>query len=97
MSKLPFNRAIFWATFGSVLALLVLTFYVLFKFTSYQLTNPDLFGSLMSATIFSYLVHLWMLPGVYDDEDYYEEDEDFEEDSPEDTGGDIGGSEESNQ
>ena len=81
MSKLPFDRKIFWATFGVVMVLLVVTFFVLFKFTTYQLTNADLFGSLIAATIFSYLVHLWMLPGMYDDEDYYEEGEDVGEDA----------------
>lgn len=70
MSKLPFDRAIFWKVFLIVMALVVLTFYLLFKFSAYQLTNADRFGSLLSATIFSYLVHLWLLPPEYDDEDY---------------------------
>ena len=76
MSKLPFDRAIFWKVFLIVMALLVLTFYLLFKFTSYQLTNADRFGSLLSATIFSYLVHLWLLPPEYDDDEDYELEED---------------------
>ena len=70
MSKLPFDRTIFWKVFLIVMALVVLTFFILFKFSSYQLTNADRFGSLLSATIFSYLVHLWLLPPEYDDEDY---------------------------
>lgn len=74
MSKLPFDRAIFWKVFLIVMALVVLTFCLLFKFTTYQLTNADRFGSLISATILSYLVHLWLLPPEYDDEDY-EDDE----------------------
>ncbi len=75
MSKLPFDRAIFWKVFLIVMALVVLTFYLLFKFTTYQLTNADRFGSLISATILSYLVHLWLLPPEYDDEDYELEDD----------------------
>ena len=78
MSKLPFDRAIFWKVFLIVMALLVLTFYVLFKFSGYQLTNADRFGSLLSATIFSYLIHLWLLPPEYDDEDF----EDGEDEMP---------------
>ncbi len=75
MSKLPFDRAIFWKVFFIVMALVVLTFYLLFKFSTYQLTNADRFGSLLSATIFSYLVHLWLLPPEYDDEDYDDDEE----------------------
>ena len=75
MSKLPFDRAIFWKVFLIVMALVVLTFYLLFKFTTYQLTNADRFGSLISATILSYLVHLWLLPPEYDDEDYEDDAE----------------------
>ena len=74
MSKLPFDRAIFWKVFLIVMTLVVLTFYLLFKFSTYQLTNADRFGSLLSATIFSYLIHLWLLPPEYDDEDYELED-----------------------
>ena len=75
MSKLPFDRAIFWKVFLIVMALVVLTFFILFKFSSYHLTNADRFGSLLSATIFSYLVHLWLLPPEYDDEDYADDAE----------------------
>lgn len=74
MSKLPFDRAIFWKVFLVVMAVVVLTFFLLFKFSTYQLTNADRFGSLLSATIFSYLVHLWLLPPEYDDEDYYDDE-----------------------
>ena len=77
MSKLPFDRAIFWKVFAIVMAILVLTFFVLFRFTSYQLTNADRFGSLLSATIFSYLIHLWLLPPEYDDEDFEDEDDEM--------------------
>ncbi|MCH7995519.1 MAG: hypothetical protein IIB57_13890 [Planctomycetes bacterium] len=75
LNKLPFDRAIFWKVFLIVMTLVVLTFYLLFKFSTYQLTNADCFGSLLSATIFSYLVHLWLLPPEYDDEEYEDEDE----------------------
>ena len=75
MSKLPFDRVIFWKVFLIVMTLVVLTFYLLFKFSAYQLANADRFGSLLSATIFSYLVHLWLLPPEYDAEDYEDADE----------------------
>ncbi|MCH8149507.1 MAG: hypothetical protein IH987_16240 [Planctomycetes bacterium] len=74
LNKLPFDRVIFWKVFLIVMALVVLTFYLFFKFSAYQLTNADRFGSLLSATIFSYLVHLWLLPPEYDDEDYYDDE-----------------------
>ena len=89
MSKLPFDRVIFWKVFLIVMALVVLTFYLLFNFSTYKLTNADCFGSLLSATIFSYLVHLWLLPPEYDDEDYELEDEEPatpDHDRPDETG-----------
>ncbi len=96
MSRLPFDRGIFWKVFLAVMGLLVLTFYLLFKFSTYQLTNADRFGSLISATILSYLLHLWLLPSEYDDEEYDDEeyDDDAADEGPEDspehqaTGGD---------
>ena len=82
MSRLPFDRGIFWKVFLAVMGLLVLTFYLLFKFSAYQLTNADRFGSLISATILSYLLHLWLLPAEYDDDDYDDAEDDEPEDSP---------------
>ncbi len=83
MSKLPFDRRIFWSVFLVVMALVLLTFYLFFKFSSYQLTNADRFGSLISASILSYLVHLWLLPPEYDDEEYDDDEEDVDDDEPE--------------
>ena len=81
MAKLPFDRGVFWKVFITVMVLLVLTFVILFRFTSYELTSADTYGSLLSAAILSYLFHLWLLPA----EDLYGEDwEDEEEDAAND-------------
>ena len=84
MSKLPFNRAIFWKVFIIVMVLVVGTFTILFFFTSYRLTNADKYGSLISALILSYLVHLWLLPPEYlpeeDCEEAWEGEDDDEAD-----------------
>ena len=79
MSKLPFNRSIFWKVFVVVLVLVVGTFAVLAYFTSYERTDADTYGSLISALILAYLVHLWLLPAEYvPDDEYEEEPEDAE-------------------
>ena len=74
MSKLPFNRAIFWKIFITVMVLVVLTFVILFWFTKYQLTTADTYGSLISAVILSYLIHLWLLPPEYLPEEEYDDE-----------------------
>ncbi|MBU0716785.1 MAG: hypothetical protein KJ749_00920 [Planctomycetes bacterium] len=78
MAKLPFDRGVFWKVFITVMVLLVLTFWILFHFTSYKLTSADTYGSLISATILSYLLHLWLLPM----DRLYEEDWEDEEENP---------------
>ena len=84
MSKLPFNRAIFWKVFITVMVLVLVTYIILFYCTSYQLTNADKYGSLISALILSYLVHLWLLPSEYvPEEDYDEESEEEDDDAAE--------------
>ena len=75
MAKLPYDRGVFWKVFITVMVLLVLTFVILFHFTSYELTSADTYGSLISAAILSYLLHLWLLPA----ENLYGEDREDEE------------------
>ena len=78
MSKLPFNRAIFWKVFVTVMVLVLVTYIILFYCTSYQLTNADKYGSLISALILSYLVHLWLLPSEYLPEEEYDDESEEE-------------------
>ena len=85
MSKLPFNRSIFWKVFIVVLVLVVGTFAVLAYFTSYERTDADTYGSLISALILAYLVHLWLLPAEYAPDEESEddpEDDEAEGDTP---------------
>lgn len=71
MSKLPFVPRIFWTVFAIVAVLVILVFIILVRFASYHRTTTDTVGAAISAIIFSYLVHLWVLPGdhPYDDEE----------------------------
>lgn len=70
MGKLPFIPRIFWTVLLIVAVLIVATFAILPKFTSYERTTTDMVGAAISGLIFSYLVHLWLLPGDADpDED----------------------------
>ena len=65
MSKLPFVPRIFWTVFAIVVGSVVLVWFLLAKWELYERTTTDTVGSAISAVIFSYLVHLWMLPGEY--------------------------------
>ncbi|MBI4718253.1 MAG: hypothetical protein HY763_10645 [Planctomycetes bacterium] len=65
MFKLPFVPRIFWTVLAIVAALTVLTFFILVNFTEYKRTTTDTVGATISGIIFSYLVHLWLLPGDY--------------------------------
>lgn len=63
MGKLPFVPRIFWAVLLIVAVLIVVTFALFAKFSTYERTTTDMVGSAISGVIFSYLVHLWLLPG----------------------------------
>lgn len=63
MGKLPFIPRLFWTVLVIVAVLIVGTFVVLGRFTEYERTTTDMVGSSISGIIFSYLVHLWMIPG----------------------------------
>ncbi len=81
MSKLPFVASIFWKVLVSVAVLIVLTFVVFVKFTDYKRTGTDTGGAAITGLIFSYLVHLWMLPAeeLHPDEEYDDCDEQYDE------------------
>ncbi len=61
-SKLPFVARIFWKVFAVVVVLLVTAWLVIPRVIDYQITAADYVGSSISSIIFSYLVHLWLLP-----------------------------------
>jgi hypothetical protein len=61
-SKLPYVGRIFWKVFAVVAVLVVAAWVLIPRLTSYQITPADYGGSSISAIIFSYLLHLWLLP-----------------------------------
>lgn len=81
MSKLPFVASIFWKVLVSVAVLIVLTFVVFVKFFDYELSITDTGGATITGLIFSYLVHLWMLPAeqLHPDEEYDDYDGQYDE------------------
>lgn len=65
MGKLPFVPRIFWTVLIIVAVLIVVTFALFAKYSDYERTTTDVVGSTISGIIFSYLVHLWLLPGDF--------------------------------
>jgi hypothetical protein len=63
MGKLPFAAGLFWKTFFVVAALVVLTWWLVVRFSTYEMTPADYGGTTISTILFTYLIHLWMLPG----------------------------------
>ncbi len=60
--KLPFVIRIFWKALAAVAILVAIAWAVIVKVIDYEMTNADYGGSAISAIIFAYLVHLWLLP-----------------------------------
>ena len=60
--KLPFVGRIFWKVFVVVTVLVVAAWYLIPRFTGYKIEPQDYGGSAISGVIFSYIVHLWLLP-----------------------------------
>ncbi len=75
MSKLPFEAPLFWKCLFTIFTLVVIAWVAAVKLMAYEMITPDYVGSFISAVIFSYLVHLWLLPGEYEDDDEYEDEE----------------------
>lgn len=63
MNRLPFEGRIFWKVFTAVAVAIVLAFVLFERFSDYERTTTDIVGSTISGILFSYLVHLWLLPG----------------------------------
>jgi hypothetical protein len=65
MSKLPFAAGLFWKTLAVVVTVVVLTWWIVIRLTGYEITPADCGGTTISSILFSYLVHLWLLPGEH--------------------------------
>lgn len=75
MSKLPFAAGLFWKTFAITVAVVVFTWWLVIRLTGYEITPADYGGTTISTILFSYLVHLWLLPS----EQLHSDDESSEE------------------
>jgi len=62
MGKLPFAAGIFWKTFVVVAGLVVLVWWLVVRFSDYEITPADYGGTTISSILFIYLIHLWLLP-----------------------------------
>jgi len=58
---LPFKPALFAKVLGVILALVAMAFVVVVRIHG-EIATRDIIGSLISALIGSYLLHLWLLP-----------------------------------
>jgi len=63
VGRLPFVGRIFWKVLVVVAVGIVGAFVGFTYFTDYTRTTTDIVGSTISGILFSYLVHLWLLPG----------------------------------
>ena len=71
MGRIPFAAGIFWKTLAVVVLAVVITWYLVVKISGYVITPADYGGTTISTILFSYLVHLWLLPSEqlhHDDE-----------------------------
>ena len=66
MKKLPFDGSIFWKALLAVYVLVVVAWVLVVRLAGYEMKSADYGGSFISATIFAYLVHLWLLPGDFE-------------------------------
>ncbi len=62
LSKLPFVGRIFWKVLIAVAVLVLIAWAVIGRVTDYEMKPADYGGSMISGVIFTYLVHLWLLP-----------------------------------
>jgi hypothetical protein len=61
--RLPFVGRIFWKTLVVVTLLVIATWWFVLHFGFYDAMTPaDYGGSVISGILFTYLVHLWLLP-----------------------------------
>ena len=63
MRKLPLDFGIFWKTLLVIVVLVITAWWVAIRFEFYDAMTPaDYVGTTISTILFSYLVHLWILP-----------------------------------
>ncbi len=60
---------LFGKTFAVMVVLVVLTWWLVTKITGYVITPADYGGTIISTILFTYLVHLWLLPSEHLDRD----------------------------
>lgn len=69
MSKMkenfPFVAPLFLKVLAATLTLVLIGFAIALKVYG-EITRVDIFGSLISAVVFSYMVHLWLMPSEED-------------------------------
>ena len=63
MGKLPFVAGLFFKTLAIVVVLVVLTWFLIVRFSEYTMTAADYGGTTISTVLLAYLVHLWLMPG----------------------------------
>ena len=62
MPRLPFVGSVFWKTLGVVTVLVIVTWVLILKLSDYEMQPADYGGSAICTVLFSYLVHLWLIP-----------------------------------
>lgn len=83
MRKLPLDFRIFWKTLAVVVVLVITAWWVAIRFEFYDAMTPaDYVGTTISTILFSYLVHLWILPAEVLRGHHAEHDEDVEQTRP---------------
>lgn len=65
MGKLPFAAGIFWKTFVAVVVAVVVAWWLIVRLTGYEITAADYGGTTISTILFTYLIHLWLLPSEH--------------------------------
>jgi len=82
MSKLPFIPSLFFKTFAVVVVLVIVTWWLVLSvfYPGYNegkgMSPADYGGTTISTILFTYLVHLWLMPidDLPDDEEHDEND-----------------------
>jgi hypothetical protein len=71
MKKIPFIPGLFFKTLVVVAVLVVGGWWLILRFSDYEITPADYGGTTISTILLAYLVHLWMMPmdEVFDDEE----------------------------
>ncbi len=76
MGKLPFSAGVFWKTLVVVVVLVVVAWWLVLRFSDYEMIPADYGGTTISTIILAYLVHLWLLPAEELQGEQQEDDED---------------------